>query len=452
PGIFLFKSSLDGDYVMTKRNRNVVAGNSLEVDFETVDEWAILEDIAYSVDFSDFRRMKFAVLYIPIVSWVLLLMGFGARFNRRQLFYILLGGILFVIGIPQDFPLHKFLYDHFYVFRLFRNLHFFLWWAVLPCFILLLVEQLKVLGKEMERGKFSVVKICFITAVHAAALAGVLYWYKGVTCTVLSLGLSYVFFMAYFSGRLKGRSLRVIGLCVLAVVGIQPLEVYHYLSRNCAPRDFTYGYENNLLQPLYLNFWDPTGDQTAHYEFYIASTRVQKLADRVPVGVLSDYIKPWFIAYDEVSPCPETEGDWGAFNRALAVGQNRACVDDWPAQNILTRKGGKAVQILGPGQGLDILAYEPNSLKIAVVFDEPKLLVWNDAYHPGWSAFLDGSRIPIYRSNVAFKGIYVPAGRHVVRFQYRTILQYLLRVFTWMVYLAVFIGLIVAIFRKEERA
>jgi hypothetical protein len=48
----------------------------------------------------------------------------------------------------------------------------------------------------------------------------------------------------------------------------------------------------------------------------------------------------------------------------------------------------------------------------------PRLLVISDAWHPGWRAAIDGVEAPIHRANYMFRGVFVPAGEHTVRFDY----------------------------------
>ncbi len=49
----------------------------------------------------------------------------------------------------------------------------------------------------------------------------------------------------------------------------------------------------------------------------------------------------------------------------------------------------------------------------------PALLVLADAYDPGWRARVDGVPSTLLRANVAFRGLLVPEGRHVVELVYR---------------------------------
>jgi membrane protein YfhO len=48
----------------------------------------------------------------------------------------------------------------------------------------------------------------------------------------------------------------------------------------------------------------------------------------------------------------------------------------------------------------------------------PAYLVTTDAYYPGWRAYVDGVRSTIYRANVAFRAIEIPAGVHRVVYRY----------------------------------
>lgn len=47
-----------------------------------------------------------------------------------------------------------------------------------------------------------------------------------------------------------------------------------------------------------------------------------------------------------------------------------------------------------------------------------QLLVVSDTWYPGWRATIDGKEVPIHRANYMFRGIFVPAGEHIVRFDF----------------------------------
>jgi len=64
------------------------------------------------------------------------------------------------------------------------------------------------------------------------------------------------------------------------------------------------------------------------------------------------------------------------------------------------------------------LDYRPNSLEIEIDSGAAGLLVVSDSYFPGWVATMNGKKVPIYRVNLGFRGVRVPAGKSVVNMTY----------------------------------
>jgi hypothetical protein len=65
------------------------------------------------------------------------------------------------------------------------------------------------------------------------------------------------------------------------------------------------------------------------------------------------------------------------------------------------------------------LSYEPDSLELEVKAATESFLVLSEAWYPGWSAWIDDRQSQIYRTNIAFRGLVVPAGTHRIRMQFR---------------------------------
>ena len=65
-----------------------------------------------------------------------------------------------------------------------------------------------------------------------------------------------------------------------------------------------------------------------------------------------------------------------------------------------------------------IMSFTPNSVVLEVDSSSKHLLVFNDAYHPGWQAWIDGEETDILRTNYVFKGVVIPPGVHKVIFKF----------------------------------
>jgi uncharacterized membrane protein YfhO len=60
-----------------------------------------------------------------------------------------------------------------------------------------------------------------------------------------------------------------------------------------------------------------------------------------------------------------------------------------------------------------------NVMEVEIDTPGAAFLITSDVYYPGWHATVDGVPARIYQTNYALRGVVVPAGRHVVRFEFR---------------------------------
>jgi hypothetical protein len=101
-----------------------------------------------------------------------------------------------------------------------------------------------------------------------------------------------------------------------------------------------------------------------------------------------------------------------------------------------------------PAKGRVLSARETaNSARIEVEADGDAFLVMSVTPHKYWSARIDGRIVPIEIANVAYQGVRVPAGRHVVEVEYRNTLV----VKAAMLSGAVMLGLLVAALAPRRR-
>jgi hypothetical protein len=67
-----------------------------------------------------------------------------------------------------------------------------------------------------------------------------------------------------------------------------------------------------------------------------------------------------------------------------------------------------------------VRSFAHETVELDVEATRPALLVLNDAFYSGWSATVDGTPVDIRPTNIAVRGVEVPAGTHKVVFRYRT--------------------------------
>lgn len=64
--------------------------------------------------------------------------------------------------------------------------------------------------------------------------------------------------------------------------------------------------------------------------------------------------------------------------------------------------------------------YSSNKVIVETESSYPAFLVLIDNWHPDWRVYVDGKQEKLYRVNYTFRGVYVPAERHEVIFEYKS--------------------------------
>lgn len=98
-----------------------------------------------------------------------------------------------------------------------------------------------------------------------------------------------------------------------------------------------------------------------------------------------------------------------------------------------------------PYQSTQIINYTPNKIEIVTDARMDGYLVLTDSYYQGWQAYIDGQEVKIYPTDIAFRGLFVPSGKHEIIFKYRPISFYY-SIYISMV--ALFIALFLILFNR----
>ena len=108
------------------------------------------------------------------------------------------------------------------------------------------------------------------------------------------------------------------------------------------------------------------------------------------------------------------------FDRARDA--TRAWVKDPLRQAVVEMPSGHPAPTVKDATGpeeAEIVHYEAEEMTVRARASAPGLLVVTDPYYPGWHAWVDGRPADIFPTNVLFRGVFVDAGEHTVRFRYQ---------------------------------
>ena len=107
-------------------------------------------------------------------------------------------------------------------------------------------------------------------------------------------------------------------------------------------------------------------------------------------------------------------GDWPRFDSTRTVLLEAAPAAD---DGALVKLANNPVR----SPGVRIRHYENTKVAIEVDAAQSGFVVLHDVWHPWWTADIDGDDVPILRANVLFRAVQVPAGHHVVTFEFRPV-------------------------------
>ncbi len=413
PLAIFYHQSSDGTIALPGRHGQGAGEHVLTVAQNTL-KWGTLEDILYSSYFSDLQRYRFAIIYVPFVAVILLLLGMRGRITRRFIFIFASALVLLCIIIPQ-LPFHAFLYKHLFFMKYFRNLHFFLWFVLIPLFVLLALENLKLFLDEkplaMKHRQFL---LMYTVAVHLLALFFVWWRADAVISTYVMIGLSGLFFTALLLGKCSNPKVMLAAITLIVVV--QPLEVYHHLSAKGIPLKEDYKYYA-MGGPFKFIDTDISTDPNYYVykaALYYASKPYNDLYMRADNYTLAMYLRHRLMLMDDM---PQLDG----VNPSLGKG---------------------TLLVEGNSPLLRVDAFNANCLKLTANLPVKKFLVYNDSYDPRWRVFINGKRVELYQVNGAFKGVWVPAGQAVVEFKFGNVFLYMMHGGLLMAFYGIFVAII----------
>lgn len=87
-------------------------------------------------------------------------------------------------------------------------------------------------------------------------------------------------------------------------------------------------------------------------------------------------------------------------------------------QEVILEEDPKIKEVNGPLGTVVLSQYSPNKVTLEVDAQKKSLLFLADPYYKGWGAKVNGTKVPIYRADYAFRAIPMEEGKHTVIFDY----------------------------------
>lgn len=456
PGCLFFMDGRKGETILPQRSHSAEDTHMVSVGLETKTKWGFEEDLGYAYGFQDYRKFKFAILYIPIFIFLILLHGLFLSINRKVLFFFLLG-CLGLILYSHYLPIYNFLHEHIFYFKYFRNLHFFLWMLGIPVIVLFAAEQFSRLSeffiKKNDRRWWL---IAVTSAAHGLLLCLLLQQTDMIISSFITVILSWCLSTGgvFYPAQYRRRSCFIYILLLLVCV-IQPVEVYHYLQKNAAKAkdldQYRYGNNEDIYWKVDLakeNAIQVLKDKNQKNQIsegylqgsfentmYIGSRWIDGLRRHVHPKITGAYVSLKFVMYDNIRIMEEGKYPFRDLSLNMIDLENIAFVNPGENTDFLKAKNDSAfderrsqtAEVLLRGDSRIIIEdSDVNYIKLKTSLKNKKFLVYTDSYHPNWKLYVDGKERPVYRAMYAFKGFWVPAGEHTVLLRYGSAWNYIL--------------------------
>lgn len=360
--------------------------------------------------FAHFSFFTDHVAYLPLFAYILLMVSLPVILDRKKTTVFLVAFLIYLTGLGGATPLYRFLYDHVFFFRYFRNLFFFIAY-LMPLTVLFVCLQLQAFEKQFSHIPGKIRILSFLGIVHICFYALLRSYGCIFMVSYVTVLLSFLLFVLWVCGGFQGRGYLKLALLFFLIV-LEPIYFFNYY-RNYFPlylsprfdysipatHDFIrfeylrpdhdnmeklYGPSLYSMYPILASFKDSSGSLN------FTSDVIQKYAldfyRFYPAEGQKDIIRHKIILYDRMPP--------------ITIGNASA---EFPARD---------------SKEIKILRFDANSLVLRTDFASNKFLVYNDTYSKFWKAFINGKETKVDLVQYAFKGVSVAAGKNQVEFRY----------------------------------
>ena len=422
PAISFFNYSTKGQIVLPVRHWDINSSQVLTVDYN-MRNWGLVEELLYSTYFMDLGQYRYIDIYVPFFACLVFVLGLFCGITRRAIFLFVCGLVLFCSMSTHGLPFYDFLYRHVFFFKYFRNLHFFLWFVLIPLFVLLVLEHWHIFRlSQFMNSQRKIWSLIYVFTIHVLAFLFIHSTGDIVINTYLMLMISLLFWSLLILGRLHVDKWGFVLLTIIIL--LQPLQIYSYFLKHYQLRS-SYGYHFSffslqLKQPDLL-----PAEKHSSYKpsLYYASSAYNLLSQNVQNYALTKYLQNKLILVDHLWPIDRHQISFSSIEKVFLKNDNGAFIFRNNSKSLVTNSNdphpsAQAQSISKENSNFRILSFNGNQLKFAINLPYKKFLIYNDNYDPYWKVTINGHRAELYQTNVSFKGVWLPAGKSIVEFHY----------------------------------
>ena len=109
-------------------------------------------------------------------------------------------------------------------------------------------------------------------------------------------------------------------------------------------------------------------------------------------------------------------------NRPISFEGMEPVFQDGPLRLVQNLQAQPRAFLEGDAGKIDMTETGPEGTSLRVSLPGPARLILTETAYPGWKAFVDGRRVPIFAEPGPFRTIEVPGGEHSVLFRYHSTL------------------------------
>jgi hypothetical protein len=382
-------------------------------------------------------------VFIPIIAFMFIVLGVFHRLSKTSLSVFITFFILLLIALGVDTPVYPLLFETIPYFKFFRHLYMFIGFLIPLIIVFALLQLQTTLSIELNNRRQRIRWFVLISCAHALLTLFLFTQGHILPSAYITIGLSWLLFSAFvLIHKTINRHLLWGGLVIIGL--IQPLHVFsHYvdnanlsgceLPMNSVRPEFLHTRSGPHLPIGGCNHF--RGSPNPYYDYWNLMTMrdlflplsgyppiMNRWAFLIQQGVdpmaFLEAIRHRFVGYQNVvemnDPDLALQHIQSTFDQHAAV----AVISGQSSEQASSLSGINEKILFTPDQ-LIIEEHSVNHHTLRLQTNDNILLTVYEPYHPYWNAYLDGQSVPIIRTNLAFRGVFVPQGNHQLIFRYQ---------------------------------